>query len=292
MPVEMRLEDAQAPVRALARVPDPAAEPAPRPEPGDAGLDPAAADGARVLRDLVAAGLVSHEVIADPALVGPEPAALRALCGLVAGPVYRLEPFHYAFAARDGDLGGALDGRGPAERIAALGAALAAALGPDAVWLGAADLPAEAAASGAADPDPLPDLLPEAALILLRAQDAATAGGFAAAGPGLRAVIDAHLAVEAARRAADLAAALGLATAAQAAARDAAAAQEAAALDRRLAALEARLETLLERLPDAREHRPDPAAEEARAFEARLGLALAEFLARLERRADAPAPVA
>ena len=153
MPVEMRLEDAQAPVRALARVPEPAAEPAPDPS-RTTRPRPAAADGARVLRDLVAAGLVSHEVIGDPALVGPEPAALRALCGLVAGPVYRLEPFHYAFAARDGDLGGALAGRDPAERIAALDAALAAALGPDAVWIGAADLPAEAAASGRRRPRP------------------------------------------------------------------------------------------------------------------------------------------
>ena len=126
---------------------------------------------------------------------------------------------------------------------------------------------------------------------MLRAQDAAAAGGLALADPGLRAVIDAHLAIEAARRAADLAAALGLETAAQAAARDAAAAQEppAAALDRRLAALEARLDDAARRARPARRAAP---ADATRAFEARLGLALAEFLARLERRAAAPAPVA
>ena len=290
MPVEMRLEDAGAPVRAPARVPEAAVAPA----------SAAAGDSApAALRDLIAARLVTHEVIGDPARLGPEPAALRALCGLVAGPVYRLEPFHYAFAARDADLGGALAGRDPAERTAALGAALAAALGPEAVWLGATDLLPEAApdaGSAAAD------ALPEAALLVLRAQDAAVTGGIALADPGLRAVIDAHLATEAARRGADLAAALGLETAAEAAARAAAARDDAAlaaaALDRRLVAIEARLETLMEMGielgMDARRDLPDAAAEarETRAFEARLGLALAEFLARLERRAAAPAPVA
>lgn len=267
MPVEMRLEDAGAPVRAPARVSLTEAAAAP------AGGESAPA----ALSDLIAARLVSHEVIGDPVRLGPEPATLRALCKLVAGPVYRLEPFHYAFAARDSDLGGALAGRDPAERTEALGAALAAVLGPEAVWLGATDLLPEAPAAAAQD------ALPEAALILLCAQDAAVTGGVALAEPGLRAVIDAHLATEAARRAADLAAALGLETETQAAARDAAAreaaAQAAAALDRRLAAIEARLETLME----ARMDLPDAAAEarETRAFEARLGLALAEFLARL-----------
>jgi len=276
MPVEMRLEEAGAALRAPAR--PPLNDPAPS---RGAALDSAPA----ALRDLIAARLVSHEVIGDPARLGPEPAALRALCGLVAGPVYRLEPFHYAFAARDADLGGALAGRDPAERTAALGAALAAELGPEAVWLGATDLLPEVAAPAAAE------ALPEAALLVLRAQDAAVTGGIALAEPGLRAVIDAHLATEAARRGADLAAALGLETAAEAAARAAAARDDAAlaaaALDRRLAAIEARLETLLAAGIDRAEAEP----AEARAFEARLGLALAEFLARLERRAAAPAPV-
>lgn len=283
MPVEMRLEDVQAPCRVLPRAPEAEAEIAP--DPGSAAIPAhdAPGDGAAVLRDLVAAGLVSHEVIGDPARLGPEPTALRALCGLVAGPVYRLEPFHYAFALRDGDLGGALAGCEAAERIAALDAALATTLGPDAVWIGVADLPSETQA--------VPEPLPEAALMLLCAQDSATGLGLAAAGPGLRAVIDAHLVAETARRATDFVAALGLVTAGQASARDTAAALEAAALDRRLGALEARLETLLE----ARGAEADAAADaraEARAFEARLGLALAEFLARLERRAGTPAPAA
>ena len=333
MPVEMRLEDAEAPVRAPARGPafaEPAADLAPKPTPepfagalaepeaesvGD-GPDAAPDESApTALRDLIAARLVTHEVIGDPARLGTEPATLRALCGLVAGPVYRLEPFHYAFAARPGDLGGALEGRDAAERTEALGAALAAALGPEAVWLGATDLLPEANPSLAAGPEamagppaeaaaPAPEALPEAALLVLRAQDGAVAAGLAAADPGLRAVIDAHLAVEAARRAADLAAALGLETASQAAARDVAARRaadlEAAALDRRLAAIEARLETLLETGMALRAAAPDAEAQaarlaaqarETRAFEARLGLALAEFLARLERRASAPAPV-
>jgi len=130
MPVEMRLEDA-------GTAPGPE-----RAEPRESAR--AAGTGPAVLRDLIAARLVTHEAIGDPARLGPEPAALRALCGLVAGPVYRLEPFHYAFAARETDLGGALAGRAPGERTAALGAALAAALGPEAVWLGAIDLATEA----------------------------------------------------------------------------------------------------------------------------------------------------
>ena len=57
------------------------------------------------LADLIAAGLVSHEMIGDPALLGPEAAALRVLCAQVGGPVWRLDPFHYAFRARPEDLG-------------------------------------------------------------------------------------------------------------------------------------------------------------------------------------------
>ena len=61
-----------------------------------------------VLGDLIAAGLVSHEMIGDPARLGGETAALHALCGLVAGPVYRIDAYHYAFRAGPGDLGGRL----------------------------------------------------------------------------------------------------------------------------------------------------------------------------------------
>ena len=63
------------------------------------------------LADLIAAGLVSHEMIGDPARLGSEAAALKALCGLVAGPVWRIEPFHYAFRA---------EGETPAEARACL----------------------------------------------------------------------------------------------------------------------------------------------------------------------------
>ena len=49
------------------------------------------------LADLIAAGLVSHEMIGDPSRLGGEAEALRTLCGLVSGSVWRIEPFHYAF---------------------------------------------------------------------------------------------------------------------------------------------------------------------------------------------------
>ena len=76
-----------------------------------------------MLAELIAAGLVSHEMIADPARLGGEAEALRLLCGLVAGPVWRIEPWHYAFRA---DPGGA-----PAARAAELEAALQAELGAE-----------------------------------------------------------------------------------------------------------------------------------------------------------------
>lgn len=267
MPVEMRLEDV--PAVAAAAVPE-------------AGRgDPPAA-----LRDLIAARLVSHEAIGDPARLGAEAAALRALCGLVAGPVYRLEPFHYAFMLRPGDPDGA-----------ALDAGLADALGAEALWVGetallpaeaADDLAADPAAGPAAEPDAGAATLSEAGLLVLRVQDAATGGAIAAADPALRAVVDARTAVEAARRAADLAAALGLEAAAATAA-DAAT----GALDRRIAALETRLEGLVADRMERRDAALSAAlaaqAAETRAFEARLGLALAEFLARLERREGAAA---
>ena len=93
------------------------------------------------LADLIAAGLVSHEMIGDPAGSAGEAEALRALCGLVAGPVWRIEPFHYAFRCpgrsrrRLGGASGRLDAQ-----AAALEGALQAALGPEAVWVNATDL--------------------------------------------------------------------------------------------------------------------------------------------------------
>jgi len=205
----------QAPVQASVQ--------APAGTPGEAS-PPASA--APALADLVAAGLVSHEMIGDPALLGSEAGTLRALCGGIAGPVWRLDPFHYAFRAGPEDLGGSLAGTDPAGWAAAIAAALRAALGPDlaaeAVWISAADLGA------AAEP------LPEAPVLLLRAQDAAVEEGLAAAGPGTQAVISARFAVEAARAAGQLLAGD----------------EPGSALARRLMAIETRQEEMLEMLAD------------------------------------------
>ena len=68
--------------------------------------NPAADTAPAALNDLIAAGLVSHEVIGDPGRLGAEAETLRTLCGLVTGPVWRIDAFHYAFRAQPGDLGG------------------------------------------------------------------------------------------------------------------------------------------------------------------------------------------
>lgn len=251
MPVEMRLEDLLVP----------APSDAPPSDPETAGIAPGA------LRDLIAARLVSHEAIGDPARLGGEAGALRALCRLVAGPIYRLEPFHYAFMLRDGDLLGAIGPLPEAARSDALGDALAADLGPDALWIGETGLlspPADARAGET-------EALPEGTLLVLRAGDAAVTAGLAAADPDLRAVIDARFAAEAARRASEFGSALGL---------------DVAALDRRIAGLETSLAERIERQDAALE----AMAAAMRAFEGRLGLVLAEFLSRLERRLEAAPP--
>ena len=263
-----------------------------------------------VLADLIAAGLVSHEMIGDPARLGSEAEALRVLCAEVGGPVWRLDPFHYAFRARPQDLGGRLATLDPADWTGAIAAALRTALGAmlggdpgaEAVWISAADLgPGEGAA------------LPETALLLLRAEEAAVAAGLAAAGPGTQAVVHARFAIEAARLAAG--------------------AEPGSTLARRLAMIETRQEEMLEMLVERAEEtatlgrlsamlpavlerldaqgaalagiaaetgalagrvaaladRPDAeAAAEAAAFRQDLGLALAEFLARLEQEAARP----
>jgi hypothetical protein len=231
------------------------------------------------LNDLVAARLVSHEMIGDPGRLG-EAEGLRALCGLVAGPVWRLAPYHYAFRAEPGDLGGALGGLPPEDWAAALEAALQAALG-DAVWVNGTEVPAA----------------PDAPVLLLRAQAEAVAGGLEAAGPGLVAVIGARFAAAAARLAAGsegaLAERLAAIEARQAqilAGIEAQAAQGAA-----LARVGETLAAVLERL-DAQAAREDMVAARLAelaevagrpsAFQETLGVTLAEFLAELERRAE------
>ena len=191
-------------------LPQPAPQPGPQPGPQP------------VLADLTAAGLVSHEMIGDPALLGDEAEALRALCAEIGGSVWRLDPFHYAFRARPEDLGGRLAALDPADWAAAIEAALRARLGGeiggDAVWISAADLDAEDAG--------LAPVLAEAPLLLLRAQERAVAEGLAEASPGAQAVIHARYAVETARLAAG--------------------AEPGSALARRLAVIETRQEEILE----------------------------------------------
>ncbi len=260
MPVEMRLEDFLVP--------------APSEAPEAAGAAPSA------LSDLIAARLVSHEAIGDPTRVVGEEPVLRALSRIVAGPIYRLEPLHYAFMLRDGDLDGALAPLSAAARIEALGDALAADLGPDALWLGETEMLFETIAGSGGGME----AMPEGALLVLRARDAAVTSELAAVDPDLRAVIDARFATEVARSAAGIGAALGLKAATEIAT---------AALDRRIAGLETRLETLLAEQPGRHDGVPDALdamAAATRAFETRLGLAFAEFLARLERRGEIATP--
>ena len=148
----------------------------------ESAAESAAAAGPAALADLIAAGLVSHEMIGDPGRLGGEAEALRLLCGLVAGPVWRIEPYHYAFRAGP-------DRRRPRRPGgAALEAALQAELGADAVWVSATERPEASRPRPAA---------PGAA----RAGRGG-AGALAAAGPELQAVIGARFA--AARRPADV----------------------------------------------------------------------------------------
>lgn len=257
------------------------------------------------LADLVAARLVSHEMIGDPGRLGGEAAALSALCRHVAGPVWRIEPYHYAFRISPGD--GAPD---PAAQAEALEAALAAELGADAVWVSATDLIAAELADAPAEAARL-----DTGLLLLRAGAEAVADGLAAVPAAAQAVIHAGFAVRAARLAADpdlgpLAERLAALEAGQAAIRETLAASAAARAAN--AEAEARLVdllgTVLRRL-DAQADvlhghiaREDRVAERLgelaalagspAAFHETLGLTLAEFLARIERReATVPARV-
>jgi hypothetical protein len=97
----------------------------------------------KILKNLAAAGLVTHELIGDPARLAGESAALAALCARVGGAVYRLAAFHYAFRIDEHDVGGALARSEPGSWGKALEAALVEELGAEAVWVTAADLVAD-----------------------------------------------------------------------------------------------------------------------------------------------------
>lgn len=251
--------------RAAPEVAEAAADAGPGTGPASEGAGPAA------LADLVAAGLVSHEMIGDPARLGAEAAALRLLCAHVPGSIWRIEPYHYAFRLEAG--------ADPEAAGAALEARLVAEFGPDAAWVSPADLIAEADAastsagttSGAGAGAGAVDL--DAPLLLLQASAEAVAEGIAYAGPGVQAVVSAGFAARAAR----------IAAARIGADRPEAAASEGdPALAGRLAGLEAgqaRLEAAL------------AAEAESRAAAAAAELRLTELLAKVLRRLDAQADV-
>jgi hypothetical protein len=247
------------------------------------------------LSDLIAAGLVSHEMIGDPAKLGGEAGCLRALCALINGPVYRIEAYHYAFRAGRGDLDGRLATLAPGEWTEAIETALCASLGEDAVWLNATDLLPEADAALA---------LP---ILLLRAQDAAISGALEGAGPEFQAVVNARYAAECARltmdRVASDGAGEGLASRLvtiedrQREILEGLATRDAALLG----ALSAMLVQVFDRLDAQAEaqnahmeraastfaaQNAQDMAEAADSFKKTLGLTLAEFLARIEQRSE------
>jgi hypothetical protein len=268
------------------------------------GPEPAPA----ALEALIAAGLVSHEMIGDPARLAGEAETLRVLCSHVGGAIYRLAPYHYAFRAGPEDLatapGGALGTRASGDWAALIEAALAADLGPDAVWVSATDLLAETDEGPDEATEGKATALPAAPVLFLRAHGAAVAGTLAA-DPGLQAVIDAAHAVEVARLiaagdpAAPLARRFAVIEAGLEELREAEAARsEATALLGRLAQT---LTAVVQRLDaqagvlHAHIAREDVVAERLaeitgiasgpEAFQATLGVTLAEFLARIEARA-------
>ena len=262
------LEPAFASVSAFAPAPLPAREPVPEiaaacagsaPTDAEGGSAAAGLDAPAALAGLVTAGLVSHEMIGDPARLRGEAATLRVLCAHVPGSIWRIEPYHYAFRLE-----------GPSERpemaAAALEARLAAELGDEAAWVSATDLIAgdEAAQDPAAVGVDL-----DAPLLLLRAGAAAVADGLACAGAGVQAVVSAGFAVRAARIAAGrLESETGSGPADP-------------GLDLRLAALEAGQGRIEAALAAAAEDRAAAAAAKVR-----LNELLAEVLRRLDAQAD------
>jgi hypothetical protein len=241
------------------------------------------------LADLIGAGLVSHEMIGDPARLGSEMEALSQLCALIAGPVWRIEPFHYAFRAEPGDLGGALAALDRADWAARIEAALQEGLGPDTVWISATDLVSA------------PAVLDQP-LILLRAQAEAVQGALTAAAPDLQAVIGARFAAATARLVAGETGALAERLAAIEArqaqilatleAQTAGPSADLAAVTEALAAIAVRLDAQgsSQEMVASRLAELAAAAVAPSAFQETLGLTLAEFLARLERREEALGP--
>jgi hypothetical protein len=243
-----------------------------------------------VLQNLISAGLVSHEMVGDPARLDGEAACLRALCALVGGSVYRLDPFHYAFNACADGQGGTLGDIEADARADSLETALSDALGRDAVRIKALPGMTQDQAGQAGF---------DAPVLHLKALEDAVAG-IAPPEAGLQAVISARFAVETARLAAGEAPGSAL-NARLAAIEDRleritgtlerpAAPVADPALARTLVSVLARLEkqqTCLEGLAG------DVAAKDAgmAGFQDSIGLALAEFLARLERHAGQTAAV-
>lgn len=250
------------------------------------------------LSELIVAGLVSHEMIGDPARLGGEAGCLRALCALINGPVYRVEAYHYAFRAGPEDLGGQLATLTPGEWTEAIQEALCTSLGEDSVWLNATDLLPEADAA-LAQP-----------ILLLRAQDAAVTGALESAGPELQAVINARYAAECARLTLEQAGSGGTGEGLSdrlaaiesrqseilntLSAREASMQEAFAALSGSLAQVLKRLDSQAATLTAHMERQEaDPSdqnafgmTEAADAFKKTLGLTLAEFLARIEQRAE------
>lgn len=191
-------------------------------------------------------------------------------------------------------------GLAPGEWTDAIEAALCASLGEEAVWLNATDLLPEADAAFAQP------------ILLLRAQDAAVTGALESAGPEIQAVVNARYAAECARLTMEQAttdgAGEGLAERLAAlearqgeilntlAAREAAVQETLASLSgtlglvlKRLDAQATTLGAHLERQQATVGHGSQDAAgllEAADAFKKTLGLTLAEFLARIEQRAE------
>jgi hypothetical protein len=250
------------------------------------------------LSDLIAAGLVSHEMIGDPVKLGGEAGCLRALCALINGPVYRVEAYHYAFRTGPGDLDGRLATLAPGEWTEAIETALCTSLGEDSVWLNTTDLLPEADAA-LAQP-----------ILLLRAQETAVIGALESAGPKVQAIVNARYAAECARltmeQAASDGAGEGLASRLmtieahqkeiieRVVARDAAMQEALSALSGTLIQALERIDAQIEMLAAHLERKPSapsvPSAQDmveaAESFKKTLGLTLAEFLARLEQRVE------